>query len=70
MRKSIISRLAEEKNTSVVKLLVDAFDKHGNMEDVARELGVDKSTVSVSIMRAGLKCKTIVVPKYKGIRLN
>jgi len=66
MRKSIISQLAEEKNKTVVKLLVDAFDKHGNMEAVAREFGVDKSTVSISLLRAGLKCKTIVVPRYPG----
>ena len=70
MKRSIITLIADSKHTTTEQLLVDLFNKYGNMPAVARELGVTQSTVSVSLMRAGLKCKTVVVPKYTGVRVE
>lgn len=63
MRKPVLESLAVKQNKTVGQMLTEMFDKHGSLSEVARELKVTPSTVSISLMRAGLKCKTVIVPR-------
>ena len=64
MARAIVAKIASERGQTTNKMLIELFDKHGSMSGVARELNVNQSTVSVAVMRAGLKCKTVLVPRY------
>lgn len=62
MPRGIIPAQAKLLNKSTGQLLMELFEKHGNQELVAQELGVSQQTVSASIKDAKLKRKIILVP--------
>lgn len=65
MSKSTIDRIAREQKKPTDQFITELFNRHGSVTAVAVALGISKSTVSISVMRAGLECKTIVVPKQR-----
>lgn len=64
MTRAIVAKIASERGQTPAKMLIELFDKHGSMSGVARELNVNQSTISIALMRAGLKVKSVAVPRY------
>jgi hypothetical protein len=60
MRKGVIRELAQKANKPVDQFLIEAFQKYGSNGAVANALGVDKSTISLWLLRANLESHTIV----------
>lgn len=63
MRNGKISAMAEKVGLSQRSYLIDQFNRHGSLTAVAEALKVDPSTVSLTVLRSGLKLKTILVPR-------
>ncbi len=63
MKKNKLITAAQERGMKPDKMLIELFDQYGNMTAVARDLQMDKSTLSLSVMRCGLELKTVLVPR-------
>jgi len=65
MAKPKIVNIAEQRGQSVEQLLQEMFKEFGSQTAVAHALGVDQSTISLWLMRAGLRTKTVLVPRQQ-----
>lgn len=52
--KRTIPRIAEERGTTAKALLNELFEKYGNQDGIAKDLGVSQGTVSLEMLRQGL----------------
>jgi hypothetical protein len=55
MAKSKMKLTAEQYGKPLRQVLIDLFEKHGSIRPVAKELGVQQSTVSYWLLRERLE---------------
>lgn len=55
--------IEQERGKKIDEILIDLFQRHGNVYLVANELGVSQSTISTWLMRLGMEIRSIVVRK-------
>lgn len=58
-----IRQIEDREGRPFRDILIDAYLKHGDQIKVARALGVSQTTVSLWVMRLGLREKTVLVPR-------
>lgn len=63
MPPSKIEELEHQEGRPIREILQEMFEKHGSQAKVAKELGVNQSTVSYWLLKLGLEQKTVLVEK-------
>jgi predicted transcriptional regulator len=57
-----ITEIEEREGKSIEQILTDLFNEHNSQREVAKQLGINQSTVSYWLVKLGLRQKTILVP--------
>jgi DNA-directed RNA polymerase specialized sigma subunit len=52
-----IPQIAEERGMTAKQLLESLYEKYGNQTEIAKELGVAQSTISLEFLRLGIQGK-------------
>jgi transcriptional regulator with PAS, ATPase and Fis domain len=57
-----MKEIEEREKKPIKQILIDAYLRHGEQKVVADALGVSQTTISLWLMRLGLKQRVILVP--------
>lgn len=63
--RSKMQDIEAEKGKPIRDVLSNLYSIHGKQKFVANELGIDQSTLSIWLVKLGLREKTILVPREK-----
>jgi len=65
---NIFQQIEEREKKPMVEVLRERYEQYGSQKEVAKSLGVSQPTISLWLVRVGLKEKSIVVPKQEATR--
>jgi transposase-like protein len=60
-----MEQIAEEKGKPIRQILQEEFEKHGSQVAVAKELGINQSTLSYWLLKLNLEQRSVLVEREK-----
>ena len=70
MARNLMKEVEQDRGQPIKTVLIESFRKHGSQKEVAEELGVNQSTVSLWITRLRLKKVTTLVEDIPADQLS
>lgn len=61
-RVSKMQQIETQKGKPIEDIITELYEKHGSQTAVAAELGIAQGTLSVWLVKLGLKEKLVVIP--------